>query len=234
MSARSSAHGVVAESVLTVAFALQLVAAVVLIISSVILVLGALAGAILGLGAFAVFGIVGLVIGVLTALLLAVAYYRSYAPARRGEYAQARSATLFLGIVFLVLIVTAVIGVLYILAYGRLSDTTLQTGGDAAPASAAGSAAGSARFSAAPTNREGTYPHQSWVRCLNCGLPVVWPAQTCPRCTANVASQYVSKAPGQKSWVRCTGCGLPVEWPTTNCPRCSAYVSLQYAPQGLR
>lgn len=75
-----------------------------------------------GLSAFAGYGAVGIGIGVVTGLLLIVAYVWSYTPARRGYYLRARTPTLVLGIVFVVLIITVVIGILYLFAYARLRD----------------------------------------------------------------------------------------------------------------
>ncbi len=117
---RQEAHGVVAEAVLTVALAIQIVVSAVLIVVSALEAKAAL-GAV-GVSASPNLGAIGVGVGIATGLLLIVAYARSYAPARRGYYGQARTPTLVLGILFVVLIVTALIGVLYLFAYARLRD----------------------------------------------------------------------------------------------------------------
>lgn len=181
---RATADGIVAESILSIAFALQLVVAVILLFLAVVfgaLATGAASSGVSGLsGVGTAFEVLWLALGAITAVLLAVAYFLSYAPARRGDYVRARTATLVLGIVFVVLLVTAVIGVLYILAYGRLSDAV-----------AGASALGAVPSEPAPAARPpGRYDRMVWVRCTNCGLPVEWPARVCPRCAANLRATY--------------------------------------------
>jgi len=66
------------------------------------------------------------VVGVLTAVLLVVAYFFSYARMRDGEYEDARTPTLALGIIFVLLVVTLPIGILYLMAYARLSTAERQ------------------------------------------------------------------------------------------------------------
>lgn len=109
--------GVVAESVLAVTFALQLAYSVVLILISAFLTTASFVS--LGLSELVPYG---LAIGIGTGLLLIFAYFWSYAPARNGYYLRARTPTLVLGIIFVLLIFTVVLGVLYIFAYRRLRD----------------------------------------------------------------------------------------------------------------
>lgn len=119
---RAEAHGIVAESIITVAFALQLLTSVVLILTSAFLASASLEGTAPALSTLRWFGPIGIAIGIGTGILLIVAYQWSYAPARRGYYFRARAPTLALGLLFVVLVFTALIGVLYLFAYGRLRD----------------------------------------------------------------------------------------------------------------
>ncbi len=119
---RAEAHGIVAESLITVAFALQLLTSVILILSAAVITSASLEATAPALSTLRWFVPIGIAIGIGTGLLLIVAYKWSYVPARRGYYLRARTPTLALGVLFVVLIFTVVIGVLYLFAYGRLRD----------------------------------------------------------------------------------------------------------------
>jgi len=173
-SPRVTRNGAVAESLLTVAFVLQLISAIVILLVTVGVGLGAAL-----LSSSSVFGFsfrgagfveFGLVIGVLSLVLLIVAYAKSYLPARRADYQDAQIATLILGILFVVLVVTVVIGVLYLFAYTRLSDAVSEA--QQAPDG-----------SGAPSTLD---PTQRWIRCVQCGEHVHWPWSTCPKCGAKL------------------------------------------------
>jgi len=144
-----SRDGIVAESLVTVAFAVQIV-----------LTLGTLVvSAYLAYFGVTVFGSPNIAtyagaLGVISLILLAVAYYRSYGPTREGNYLDAATPTLILGIIFCLLLVTLLIGVLYLFAYSRLADA----------------------------NAENQETPESLTRCLHCSAPLRPTDIICGRC----------------------------------------------------
>jgi hypothetical protein len=165
--ARLSRNGIVAESRITVAFALQIVLAVALLLVSVAV---SVSGVALNHEVYSYL----IIVDVITVLLLVLAYAKSYAPARIADYEDARVATLILGIVFVLLLVPVVIGVLYLFAYGRLADASYadaQVGFDPIPSPTE------------PVPRPRLH-RKNWIRCANCGEGIDWPGSKCPKCGA--------------------------------------------------
>lgn len=177
---RGAAHGIVAESLIGVAFGLQLAAAIVLLATAIIAIPLNISFSLsttgrLSLDAAEVAALAG-VSGAITTLLLFAAYAYVYAPAREGDYASAQTPALVLGIVFL--FVAFPLGILYILAYGRLSDASYLS----VPAGLA------AEFVGPKVTTDSTALPPVWAKCANCGESIRWPAPMCPRCHADIGS----------------------------------------------
>ncbi len=179
---RGVTHGIVAESLIGVAFGLQLAVAIVLIVGAILVVpLGlsistSTTGG-LSLGSAELAALAG-VEGFVTALVLVLGYVYCYSPAREGDYGTAQTPALVLGILFVVLVVTLPIGILYLLAYGRLSDASYLS----VPAGLA------AEFVGPKVTTDPSSLPPPWAKCANCGELIRWPAPMCPRCHADIGS----------------------------------------------
>jgi len=162
-----SRNGIVAESLVAVAFALQLVVAIGILLGSAYATFAGVT--LLGLPDLSVYGAI---IGLATLCLLAVAYVTSYAPTRLGDYRVAVTPTLALGIIFCVLGVTILIGVLYLLSYGRLQDALRESGELSRDDLDFPTAAGSS-----PQPRE-----DGLVPCVHCSTPIRPTDIICRKC----------------------------------------------------
>jgi hypothetical protein len=165
----------VAESLVTVAFAIQLTSGVALLLAAgvsayeVQLISGA-GGSISGAGGFEALFVV---IGVITLILLVVAYAYCYAPTRDGNFDAAVAPSLILGIIFVVLLVTVLIGVLYLFAHSRLDTASTELHLREESRTNQGS--------------ESEYPptvaaQVQWTKCPHCLLPVQATDTECRRC----------------------------------------------------